>query len=235
MLIAPRLVRLVLSGAQLDVFDDDAGRHPAVASTGFDDVVLLFFPQPGSERIALPKVSADGGFERPLDTDVIFREYTVRRLDATGLVVDIVLHDVGVASDWARRAESGMFVGAVGPRVSRALPCTPKILAIGDSAALPALSRLGESLPRDAEGDIVLIDGGPGLEIPLAAPTRVNVVRVREAVDARRVLPGLDIDANRTYAWLAGESGLVTSLRSYLRNECGFARDRIQFTGYWRT
>ncbi|MGG7104788.1 siderophore-interacting protein [Rhodococcus sp. 24CO] len=233
-LIAPRLVRLVLSGSQLGAFEDEAGRHQAVVSTGFDDVVLLFFPRLGSERIALPQVSADGGFERPLDTEVIFREYTVRRLDATGLVVDVVLHDAGVASDWVRRAEPGTSIGVVGPRVSRALPSIPRILAIGDSTALPALSRLGESLPVEVEGDIVVIDGGPGLEIPLFAPTGVNVVRAHESVDACSVLSGLGLDATRTYAWLAGEAGLVTSLRSFLLSERGFDKDHVQFTGYWR-
>lgn len=232
--ISHRLIRLVLAGPQLGAFADAEGRHPAVTSTGFDDVVILFFPQPGSERITVPKASEDGGFARPLDPNVIFREYTVRHLDENGLVVDVVLHDSGIASDWARNAESSALIGAVGPRVSRALPCLPKILAIGDATALPSLSRLSESLGDHVEGDIILVDGGPGLEIPLSAPTRLNIVRACNAADAHSLLADMDLDPDRTYAWLAGESGLVTSLRSQLSSAHDFAKDHVQCTGYWR-
>ncbi|MCZ4079177.1 siderophore-interacting protein [Rhodococcus sp. H36-A4] len=233
-LISHRLVRLVLAGPQLGAFADAEDRHPAVTSTGFDDVVILFFPQPGSERITVPKTSGDGGFARPLDPNVIFREYTVRHLDEAGLVVDVVLHDSGIASDWARQAESGMSIGVVGPRVSRALPRLPKILAIGDATALPSLSRLSESLGDDVEGDVIIVDGGPDLEMPLSAPTRLNIVRARNAAAAHSLLAGMDLDPDRTYAWLAGESGLVTSLRSHLLSARDFAKDHVQCTGYWR-
>lgn len=233
-LISRRLVRLILSGPELGAFSDAEGRHPAVASTGFDDVVILFFPHPENDRIALPTASGDGGFVRPLDPNVIFREYTVRHLDEAGLVVDVVLHDSGIASDWARQAESGMSIGVVGPRVSRALPRLPKILAIGDATALPSLSRLSESLGDDVEGDIIIVDGGPDLEMPLSAPTRLPIVRAGDAAAVHSLLAGMDLDPDRTYAWLAGESGLVTSLRSHLLSAHDFTKDHLACTGYWR-
>lgn len=36
------------------------------------------------------------------------------------------------------------------------------------------------------------------------------------------------------YAWIAGESTLVTSLRSYLVRECGIDREQVAFMGYWK-
>ncbi|GGO90573.1 siderophore-interacting protein [Nocardioides phosphati] len=42
-----------------------------------------------------------------------------------------------------------------------------------------------------------------------------------------KVLPGV-------YAWIAGESAMVTSLRRYLVNEVGLDRSQVAFMGYWR-
>lgn len=36
------------------------------------------------------------------------------------------------------------------------------------------------------------------------------------------------------YAWIAGESGVVTRLRRYLVKEVGLARSQVAFMGYWR-
>jgi NADPH-dependent ferric siderophore reductase len=40
-------------------------------------------------------------------------------------------------------------------------------------------------------------------------------------------IPGL-------YAWIAGESGVVTALRRHLVRELGVDRDQVAFMGYWR-
>lgn len=37
-----------------------------------------------------------------------------------------------------------------------------------------------------------------------------------------------------TYAWIAGESKVVTGLRRHLVNELGFDRAQVAFMGYWR-
>jgi NADPH-dependent ferric siderophore reductase len=37
-----------------------------------------------------------------------------------------------------------------------------------------------------------------------------------------------------TYAWIAGESTVVTGLRRHLVNELGLDRGRVAFMGYWR-
>jgi NADPH-dependent ferric siderophore reductase len=36
------------------------------------------------------------------------------------------------------------------------------------------------------------------------------------------------------YAWIAGEAGMVTTLRRHLVGELGMPRDRVAFMGYWR-
>ena len=41
-------------------------------------------------------------------------------------------------------------------------------------------------------------------------------------------------DVGGTYAWIAGESTVVTGLRRHLVNELGFDRRQVAFMGYWR-
>ena len=48
-----------------------------------------------------------------------------------------------------------------------------------------------------------------------------------------QVAPGLDASGG-TYAWIAGESRVVTGLRRHLVREVGLDRSRVAFMGYWR-
>jgi NADPH-dependent ferric siderophore reductase len=43
---------------------------------------------------------------------------------------------------------------------------------------------------------------------------------------------GHDLDG--LYAWIAGESKVVTGLRRHLVTEWGFDRSQVVFMGYWR-
>ena len=43
-----------------------------------------------------------------------------------------------------------------------------------------------------------------------------------------------DEPAEGRYAWIAGESGMVTALRRHLVNELGLPRRQVCFMGYWR-
>ena len=43
---------------------------------------------------------------------------------------------------------------------------------------------------------------------------------------------GHDLDG--LYAWIAGESGVVTTLRRHLVKELGMDRRQVAFMGYWR-
>jgi len=42
------------------------------------------------------------------------------------------------------------------------------------------------------------------------------------------------VDGNSFYAWLAGESAMIKSLRRFLVTETGIDRSRVAFMGYWR-
>lgn len=47
-------------------------------------------------------------------------------------------------------------------------------------------------------------------------------------------VPGDVVGVGGTYAWIAGESKVVTGLRRHLVNELGFDRSQVAFMGYWR-
>ncbi|WP_224744855.1 siderophore-interacting protein [Nocardioides ganghwensis] len=47
-------------------------------------------------------------------------------------------------------------------------------------------------------------------------------------------VPGVVVGVGGTYAWIAGESKVVTGLRRHLVNELGFDRSQVAFMGYWR-
>ena len=53
-----------------------------------------------------------------------------------------------------------------------------------------------------------------------------------EAVDSPVASVGHDLDG--LYAWIAGESKVVTGLRRLLVNELGVDRRQVAFMGYWR-
>jgi NADPH-dependent ferric siderophore reductase len=48
----------------------------------------------------------------------------------------------------------------------------------------------------------------------------------------RLVTPAAPVDGR--YAWIAGEAGLVTTLRRHLVGELGMPRQQVAFMGYWR-
>ena len=67
---------------------------------------------------------------------------------ALELDVDVVLHDGGVASDWAAGAEAGDEVAVSGPGRGYAVDAdAPAFLLGGDETAIPAISQLLEVLP----------------------------------------------------------------------------------------
>ena len=53
-----------------------------------------------------------------------------------------------------------------------------------------------------------------------------------EQVDTAVRVVGHDLDD--LYAWIAGESGVVTALRRALVNDLGMDRRQVAFMGYWR-
>jgi NADPH-dependent ferric siderophore reductase len=105
----------------------------------------------------------------------------------------------------------------------------------------PSPRRL-EELPRTAAGwaFIEVADGSE--EIELSAPEGVAVHWLHRGaaapgtsdVLARAVRTVQVPGGERVYVWLAGEAGVLTPLRRWVRDELGIPPEDRDITGYWK-
>ena len=136
--ISPNFVRLTLAGEMRDF-----------ASDGFDDHFKLVLPQEGYDKPLLPEM-LDGKptINGPRPT---MRDYTPLRWTANTLTVDFALHENGPATDWARNAPMGSWVGAAGPRGSMVIRKDFQwYWMLSDASGLPAVERALAELPASA-------------------------------------------------------------------------------------
>ncbi|EPD60337.1 siderophore-interacting protein [Streptomyces sp. HGB0020] len=244
--LGPSLVRVTFAGEDLRYFQSD----------GCDQSLSLFLPHPGQSEPAVPYELGDGWWqawrELPDGVRAVMRSYTLRALrrDPDEIDIDFVLHSpAGPASSWAARACAGDRVVLLGPALAdnRAIRFRPPAdtdltLIWGDETAVPAVSAILEALPADARARVWLEVRDPGdiQDLMTAADAEITwLVRDRSAVEGSPM--ALDAlreaqlrDAQRPYAWIAGESGMVKQLRRHLVGERGIDRRRVTFVGYWR-
>lgn len=79
-------------------------------------------------------------------------------------------------------------------------------------------------------GDVLPLDGPPGMPVTYlarGAPPRGSLLAPAVHAAAARVA------SPTTYAWMAGESGVVALLRRALGHD-GWDRGRVTLRGYWR-
>jgi len=167
------------------------------------------------------------------------RYYTVRSWSGSELVLDVVVHDRGLVTEWATRDVVGEVVTVSEPRGSFALPDDAQwLVLVGDLTALPAMARILEALedrpcrrhvrvraevPDDLGDYLPLHDG---LEVTWLAPPAGADSALAEVVGS------LDWPPGPGYFWMAGESGQMRAIRKQLmRERRGMAYDVM---GYWR-
>jgi NADPH-dependent ferric siderophore reductase len=97
------------------------------------------------------------------------------------------------------------------------------------------LAREGEELGAGLHDAVVAHLGIPGATVEVAAEeVDPDLWETPFYSSSGEEVPG-DLDGvGGTYAWIAGESKVVTGLRRHLVNELGFDRSRVAFMGYWR-
>ncbi|SHN48234.1 siderophore-interacting protein [Cryptosporangium aurantiacum] len=229
--LTPALRRIVLGGTGLEGY----------ATTGVGDEYLrLIFPTADSREPILPTVTDNCLDYGSIDLATM-RTYTVRDFDATSgeVTIDFVIHDGGVAAEWARKATPGDLVGLNTPD---GMYDPPEGLAwqflIADFAALPAAARLIENVPAGVRTRVVLEVPDAEHQIELAAGPDVEVTwihggnghapsRLEQCV---RSLPRPD---GVGYIWVAGETREMRGVRKYLRKELGLPSTAFKTVGYW--
>lgn len=215
--LSDHFVRVVLGGADLADF----------ASTGVgDEWVGLVVP---------------GQFQS--------RYYTVRTVgSSTGsgsagtagsveLTIDIVVHEVGLVTEWARRDADrlvGETVTITAPKASFKAPdAAGWLLLVGDLTGLPAMARIAEqtALPtRMWVESPDLIEGylPDGADVTWVTPPREGVS------DLARVVEDIEWPAGEGYFWMAGESSQMRAIRKHLMRERRLPSSAYDVMGYWR-
>jgi NADPH-dependent ferric siderophore reductase len=167
------------------------------------------------------------------------RYYTVRSWDGRELVLDVVVHEVGLVTEWATRDCVGDRVTVTEPRGSFAMPEDAGwLLLVGDLTAMPAMARIAETMlaratpvetriwaevPDDLTG--YLPDGPDVTWLEPPGPGQSALAEVVESID----WPSGD-----GYFWMAGESAQMRAIRKHLMRERRLPSAAYDVMGYWR-
>lgn len=158
------------------------------------------------------------------------RYYTVRAVDEGEIVLDIVVHDEGLVTEWASGDVVGDVVGLSEPKGSFELPDDAEwIVLVGDLTALPAVARISETVAMPVHAWVESPDGPlagycDGVEWLAPGP---GGSRLAEFV------AGLDWPAGPGYFWMAGESAQMRDIRRHVRRELGWDSRHHDLMGYW--
>jgi len=160
------------------------------------------------------------------------RYYTVRSWDDAELVLDVVVHEHGLVTEWAQGDCVGDVVGVSAPKGSFELPPDASwVLLVGDLTALPAVARIGESteLPVTAyvETPDEPLEDYLGTPVTWLAPPAPGESRLADLVST------LEWPAGEGYFWMAGESAQMRAIRRHLRHDLGMSASAYDVMGYW--
>ena len=229
-LLSERMMRVVLGGDELAGF--------AIESAASS--VRLLLPPPGEDHIEMPRWTGNQ-FELANGDRAPIRTFTPRHFDAERLelTLDVVLHDHGAATDWARRTDVGDEVAISGPGRSETLdPSAQSFLLAGDESAIPAIAQLLETIGRDRSIAVHIEISDPAARVELPDHPNATITwhdavagaapgdSFATAIEETSVLPDS--------IWVAGEAATVQRLRTHLFDERGRTRRNVTARGYWK-
>jgi NADPH-dependent ferric siderophore reductase len=208
--LSPHLVRLVLGDLS------ETGGADDFVSTGIpDEWVGLVVP---------------GQFQS--------RYYTVRSWDGAEMVLDVVVHDEGLVTEWAwsstGRDCTGERVTLSEPKGSFAMPASASwLMLVGDLTAMPAMARIlrETDLPTRVWAEVP--DDLPGY-LPDGADVTWLAPPGSGASGLAGVVETIDWPDGEGYFWMAGESSQMRAIRKYLMREVRLPSTAYDVMGYWR-
>jgi len=226
----PFVAALTFVGSELEGFSVP---QPAAS-------LRLLLPGAGNRDLVMP-VWNGNEFLLPDGTRPVIRTFTPLRPDPDLGTIDleIVLHDSGLASDWARSAQFGDPAAISGPGRGYQIGEATSYLLGGDESAVPAIGQLLESLPRDASvlAHIEVTHPGARRSLPPHPCARVLWHQLPEGAPPGEALVGAiagsDLDGE-TRVWVAGEAAAVQRIRRHLFTERSVDRARATVRGYWK-
>lgn len=165
------------------------------------------------------------------------RYYTVRSWDGAELVLDVVVHDTGLVTEWASDDPVGDRVTVTEPKGSFAMPDDARwLLLVGDLTALPAMARIAEqhaaSVPTRLHAEVPDDPAALATYLPEAAATRWLPMEGESRLAA--VVESLDWPEGEGYFWMAGESAQMRAIRKHLMRVRRLPSTAYDVMGYWR-
>ena len=171
------------------------------------------------------------------------RYYTVRSWDGTELVIDVVVHDEGLVTEWASRDCMGDRVTLSEPKGSFAMPDSRHL---ADPGRRPDGDAGDGADPLLAWSSRSLRPSGPTTEVyaevqddlPGYLPDGTDVMWLTppgEGVSAlASVVETIDWPEGEGYFWMAGESSQMRAIRKHLMREVRLPSTAYDVMGYWR-
>lgn len=216
-----------------------------------DERVDIAIPRPGETEADLSVFNSPEYGRGWVGEEPPWRHYTVRAVRDGGreLDIDFVVHNGGIASSWAERAEPGHLIGVFGefgPETDAesssyyGAPADAAFqLLVADATGLPGLGRILSELPAGVR--VVAI-----VEVPEAAdiqelPSAADVEFVWLTGSGNGYAPSalaeevakISDPGEPWYAWVACEAATSRAIRRDLRTRLGLARDRHHAIGFW--
>ena len=167
------------------------------------------------------------------------RYYTVRSWDGRELVLDVVVHDVGLVTEWATRECVGDRVTVTEPRGSFAMPGDAEwLLLVGDLTAMPAMARIAEAVLARPEPVATRIWAEVPDDLPGYLPDGPDVTWLSPPGPGQsalaEVVESIDWPSGDGYFWMAGESAQMRAIRKHLMRERRLPATAYDVMGYWR-
>ncbi|MBM9460295.1 siderophore-interacting protein [Nocardioides sp. zg-536] len=165
------------------------------------------------------------------------RYYTVRSHEGSRIVLDVVVHEVGLVTEWALGDPVGQQVTITEAKGSFAPPADASwLLLVGDLTALPAMARIavehGAALPTRVVAEVPADSRVAGY-----FPDTVEVSWLPGDGESRlaEVVAELDWPEGPGYFWMAGESAQMRAIRKHLMRERKLPSTHYDVMGYWRS
>lgn len=225
--LTQNMIRVTFAGDQLSGFP--AGRE------GGNCKIML--PADGQSR-------EEFGLQLESGPKPVTRTYTVRafREDSLELDVDFVAHgDHGPASRWAIGAVPGSFCGFAGPSMPKLTSFhADTYLVAADMSALPVAAVTLESMPRDSKGTALFEILSEADKQDINAPSGIDIHWIispnphRPSRAQEEFIRGWNWPSGSLQTCIAGESGVIRSLRAFLHNEKAVPRENTYISGYWK-